>query len=99
MTKRARLTLQEVQLHYDSDEDYDDDYFEDPDEPEPVMNGSDDEFSDLEGNDLDELEDDLDSGPNSSPNGGSSESSSVSSSPSSPDSSGLDSSGSPGSTT
>ena len=94
MTKRARLTLQEVLLHCDSDEDYDDDYFDDPDEP--VMDGSDDEFSDLEGNDLDELEGDLDSGPSPSPNAGSPGSSA---SPGSPDSSGSNSSGSPGSTT
>ena len=85
MTKRARLTLQEVLLHCDSD-----DYFDDPDEP--VMDGSDNEFSDLEGNNLDKLEGDLDSGPNPSPNAGSPESSSASASPSSPsfpDSSGL----------
>ena len=61
---RAHLTLQEVLLHCDSDEDYDDDYFNDPDEP-----------SDLEGNDLDELEGNLDSGPSPSPNAGSPESS------------------------
>ena len=91
------LTLQEVLLHCDSDEDYDDDYFDDPDDP--VIDGSDDEFSDLEGNDLDELEGDFDSGPNPSPKAGSPESSSASASPNSPDSSGSDSSGSPGSTT
>ena len=88
------MTLQEVLLHCDSDEDY---YFDDPDEP--IMDGSDDEFRDLEGNDLDELEGDLDSCP---PNAGSPKSSSASASPSSPSSpvsSGSDSSGSPGSTT
>ena len=74
------MTLQEVLLHCDSDEDYDDDYMDDPDEP--VMDGSDDEFSDLEGNDLDELEGDLDSDPTPSPNTGSSGTSA------SPDSSG-----------
>ena len=41
--------LQKVLLHCDSDEDSDDKYFNDSDEP--VMDGS-----DLEGNDLDELE-------------------------------------------
>lgn len=71
--------LQEVLLHCDSDEDYDDDYLDDPDKP--VMDGSDDEFSDLEGNDLDELEGDLDSGPNPSPNAGSPESYGTSASP------------------
>ena len=50
---------------------------------DPVMEGS-DEFSDLEGNDLDELEGDLDSSPNPSPNAGSTESSSTSASPGSP---------------
>ena len=72
-------------LHCDSDEDYDDDYFNDPDEP--VMDGS-DGFSDLEGNNLDELEGDLDSGPNPFPSAGSPESSGASASPGSPDSSG-----------
>ena len=87
MTKRARLTLQEVLLHCDSDdEDYDDGYLDDPDEP--VMDGSDDEFSDLEGNDLDELEGDLDSSPDPSPTTGSLESSGAAASPGSPDSSG-----------
>ena len=95
MTKRAHLKLQEVLLHCDSDEDYDDDYFDDPDEP--VMDGSDDEFSDLEGNDLDELEGDLDSSPNPSPNADFPESSGASASPGSPDSS-SNSFGSPGST-
>jgi hypothetical protein len=38
MTKRARLTLQEVLLHCD-DSDECDDYLDDPDEP--IMDGSD----------------------------------------------------------
>ena len=55
MAKRARLTVDDmVQQCADSDDDYAD--FEyDPDEP--VMEGSDDEFSDLEG---DEPDDDMD---------------------------------------
>lgn len=55
MAKRARLTVDDVvQQCVDSDDDYAD-YDLDPDEP--VMEGSDDEFSDLEG---DESDDDLD---------------------------------------
>ena len=58
MAKRARLTVDDVvQQCADSDDDYAD--FEyDPDEP--VMEGSDDEFSDLEG---DEPDDDPDTTP------------------------------------
>ena len=52
MTKRARIAAEEVILHYaDSDEDYGD-YMDDLDEP--IMDGSDKEFSDLDGNKLDD---------------------------------------------
>ena len=63
MTKRARMTVDEVVLQCDdSDEDLDD-CMDDLDEP--IMDGSDDEFNDLEGNESDdETEaDDLDSSP------------------------------------
>ena len=71
--------LQEVLLHCDSDEDYDDDYLDDPNEP--VMDGSDDEFSDLEGNNWMSL---LTPVQIHLPNAGSCESSSASASPDSP---------------
>ena len=56
MAKRACLTVEEV-IDYcdDSDEDYDD-YRDDLDEP--IMDGGDDEFTDLEGNDLDDEDED-----------------------------------------
>ena len=62
MAKRARLTVDDVvQQCADSDDDYAD--FEyDPDEP--VMEGSDDEFSDLEG---DEPDNDMDDDPDTTP--------------------------------
>ena len=54
MTKRARMTVDDVLLHCDdSGEDFDD-------LDEPIMDGSDDELSDLEGTESDnETEDDL----------------------------------------
>ena len=68
MAKRACMTVDEVVLQCDdSDEDLDDDL------DEPIMDGSDGEFSDLEGNELDdETEaDDLDSSPDLTLNAGS----------------------------
>ena len=58
MSKRARMTANEVVERRDeacdeSDEDFDD--FDDPDER--IMEGSDDEFSNLEDDGKDELED------------------------------------------
>ena len=77
MAKRARLTVDEVLLYCDgSNEDYDD--YIDPDEP--IMDGSDDEFSDLEGNELDDEteEGNLDSSPDLFPTAASPSSSSSS---------------------
>ena len=52
MTKRARLTVEEVQHQLQ--------LLDDPDEP--IMDGSDDEFSDLEGDECDagDIDDDMD---------------------------------------
>ena len=44
MAKRPRLTVEDVLDHWSDDSD--DDYLDDPDEP--LLEGSDDEFSDLE---------------------------------------------------
>ena len=51
MAKRPRLSVEDVLQHFDDDY-YDDDYLGDPDEP--IMEGSDDKFSDLEGEDGDD---------------------------------------------
>ena len=69
MAKRARLTVDDVvQQCADSDDDYAD--FEyDPDEP--VMEGSDDEFSDLEGDEPDDDPDTIPDTPASSSAGAS----------------------------
>ena len=55
MTKRARYTTEEVLLAVDSDDE--DDYVDDP--AEPFMDGSDKEFSDLDGED-DDLDNNMD---------------------------------------
>ena len=62
MTKRARLTVEEVQHQLqllDNDDHFDEDCLDDPDEP--IMDGS-DEFSDLEGDECDagDIDDDMD---------------------------------------
>ena len=69
MSKRQRMTVNEVVMHCEDSDDDLDDYMDDFDEP--VMDGSDDEFSDLEGDDLDEGEEDaVDSTPDPTVNSG-----------------------------
>ena len=65
MTKRARYTTEEVLLAVDSD-DEDDCDVNDPDEP--FMDGS-DEVSDLDGEDVNNLDDNMDVSPPHSPLG------------------------------
>ena len=68
MTKRARLTTQEVLHAIDYPDEEDDFDVDDPDEP--FMYGSDDDFSDLNGEDNnDDLDDNMDVSPPYSPLG------------------------------
>ena len=61
MPKWQHMTVNKVVMHCeDSDDDLDDNM---DDFDKPIMDGSNDKFSDLEGEDLDETEDAVDSTP------------------------------------